>query len=129
MKVQVLLSMQAIPLLPEQQALIHLERGEWEVIEEVNGKFLVHAIIDLSTIPLIENYLTSLTYTPIIIGVFKEDGISYGQELVNIGTLETPNYQVQGTAIYSVNIAELTTFTTGIEQTHQFGGWNIPSIN
>lgn len=128
MNVQVLLSMQAIPLLPEQQSVVHSAHGEWEVIETASGKFLVHAITDLSTISLIESYLISLAYTPVIIGVFKDDGISYGQELVNIGTQEVPTYQVQGTAVYPVNIAELATFTTGIEQTHQFGGWATPVL-
>lgn len=88
-------------------------------------------------------------YTPTIIGVFKKDGVSYGQNRVNTGTAESPLYEIQGTATYPVNLTELNSFpsrviqnydyngnpimqttipSVDIAQTHQFGGWAIPVL-
>lgn len=129
MKVQILLSLEAISLSEEQQALVHSETGEWETLEVSNGRFLIHAIVTIEAIALIEMYLLSLSYTPVIIGVFRVDGLSLGQELVDIGTDEVPNWQVQGTALYPINQIELLNFTPGIATSHQFGGWEIPLLN
>ena len=74
-------------------------------INEINGKDLFIGLIkDHSDIT---NFFSEISqYNPIQIGLYKQDGLPVGVELVNVGTKEEPSYEEQGTPELAFNSTE-----------------------